>query len=115
VPNPIHCNEDTRSAYDKEYVHRWWQILLQSKKIFEQFRSGFRGKSSPVHFYWGSFDLSHTRYSGKTASPPKYGGKIMRSAEDEENFAIGFWAGNASYTKPAFYSYIYPAPMEIEN
>jgi len=82
--------------------------------VFEKFRTGFRGKSSPVHFYWGSFDLSHTRYSGKTAAPPKHGGRITQFAENEENFAIGFWAGNASYPKPAFYSYMYPAPKGIE-
>ncbi|HEY3250220.1 MAG TPA: DUF5996 family protein [Ignavibacteria bacterium] len=115
VPNPIHCHEDTRSAYNKEYVYRWWQILLQSGKIFERFRSGFRGKGSPVHFYWGSFDLSETRYSGKTAMPPKQGGRIMQFAENEENYACGFWAGSVNYPKPAFYSYLYPSPKGIDG
>lgn len=115
VPNPIHCHQDTRSAYDKQYVYRWWQILLQSWKVFEQFRSLFRGKSSPVQFFWGSFDLSYARYSGKIVSPPGYGGKIMAYAENEENFACGFWPGNANYPYAAFYSYFYPAPHGIEN
>src|SRR4030095_10963365 len=100
VPNPVHCHQDKRSAYRSEYVHRWRQILLQSEKVLEQFRSGFRGKSSPVHFFWGSFDLAHTRFSGKPAEPPNYGGKIMRFAEDEENFTSGFWAGNENYPHP---------------
>ncbi len=67
VPNPVHCDEDTRRAYDKKYVFNWWQVLIQAGKIMEQYRSSFRGKQSPVLFYWGSFDLNVTRYNGKTA------------------------------------------------
>ncbi len=116
VPNPIRCDEDTeRASYDKEYVHRWWRILVQLCPIFEKFRSPFRGKSSPVQFFWGSFDLSETRFSGKPAEPPKTGGRIMRFSENEENFACGFWAGNAAYPYPALYSYIYPPPVGIES
>lgn len=115
VQNPVPCDVDGRSSYDKDYVHRWWKVLLQSNMIFERFRTPFRGKSSPVHFFWGSFDLGHARYSGKPAIPPNYGGKIMKFAENEENFACGFWAGNTNYPKPAFYSYIYPAPQGIES
>jgi hypothetical protein len=83
--------------------------------IFEQFRTPFGGKNSPVHFFWGSFDLSHTRFSGKPAEPPNYGGRMMHFAENEENFACGFWAGNMNYPMPAFYSYMYPAPKGIES
>ena len=115
VPEPVHCYEDNRNAYDKEYVSRWHQILLRSGIIFEKFRSSFRGKSSPVNFFWGSFDLSETRYSGKKAKPPEKGGRIMKYAENEENFAVGFWPGSAAYPKPAYYSYLYPAPKGIEN
>jgi uncharacterized protein DUF5996 len=115
VANPVHCYEDHRNAYDKEYVNRWWILQLQASKIFEIFRSGFRGKSSPVHFYWGSFDLSHVRYCGKLVMPPAEGGKIMKYSENEENFAIGFWPGNENYGQPAFYSYLYPAPKGIES
>jgi hypothetical protein len=115
VSNPVHCYEDHRDAYDKEYVNQWWQIQLHASKVFEIFRSGFRGKSSPVHFYWGSFDLSNTRYSGKQVMPPAHRGKIMQYAENEENFAVGFWPGNENYPLPAFYSYLYPAPKGIEN
>ncbi len=115
VPNPIHCYEDMRKAYDKEYVFRWWQIQIQFGKVLERFRSGFNGKSSPVHFFWGSFDLNQTRYSGKSTAPPKQGGKIMQFAENEENFSCGFWPGNENYPKPALYSYVYPAPAGIES
>jgi hypothetical protein len=115
VPNPIHCYQDTRSAHNEQYVHRWWKILLQLSVIFERFRTPFRGKSSPVHFFWGSFDLAHTRFSGKPAEPPKQGGIIMKYSENEENFSCGFWAGNDMYPKAAFYSYIYPAPKGIEG
>src|SRR5438876_194428 len=115
VPNPVHCYQDTRSAYDEEYVHRWWKILLQINMILERFRTPFRGKSSPVHFFWGSFDLAHTRFSGKTAKPPDTGGIIMKYSENEENFSCGFWAGNMNYPKPAYYSYIYPAPKGLET
>lgn len=115
VPNPIRCEDDTRSTYTKDHVYRWWKILLQSTMVFKRFRAGFRGKASPVLFYWGSFDLNHTRFSGKPAEPPKQGGKIMKYAENEENFAAGFWHGNANYPKPAFYAYHYPALQGIEK
>jgi hypothetical protein len=115
VPDPVHCYEDNRSAYDKEYVSRWHQILLRSGIVFEKFRSSFRGKSSPVNFFWGSFDLSETRFSGKKAKLPEQSGRIMKYAENEENFAIGFWPGSAVYPKPAYYSYLYPAPKGIES
>jgi hypothetical protein len=115
VPNPIRCDEDTRSTYEKDHVYRWWKILLGTNMVLEKFRSSFRGKSSPVLFYWGSFDLAHSRFSGKTAEHPKQGGIIMKYAENEENFAVGFWHGYMKYQKPAFYSYIYPSAKGIEN
>lgn len=113
VPNPVRCDEDLRSTYEKVHVHNWWKILLHTNMILEHFRTPFRGKSSPVHFFWGSFDLAHTRFSGKPSEPPEHGGKIMRFAENEENFTLGFWHGNMNYSKPAFYSYIYPSPKGI--
>jgi hypothetical protein len=115
VLNPIHCYEDMRMAYDKEYVYRWWQIQIQCGKVLERFRFDFHGKSSPVLFYWGSFDLNETRYSGKPADPPERGGRIMQYSENEENFSCGFWPGNENYPKPAFYSYLYPAPKGVED
>ena len=114
VPNPIPCDIDERSAYNKEHVLSWWKIILNSWVIFEKFRAEFRGKSSPVHFFWGSFDLCLSHFCGKLCLPPESGGSIMRFAENEENITFGFWAGNQNYPQPAFYSYIYPAPKGIE-
>lgn len=115
VPNPVRCDEDMRSIYEKEHVTAWWKILLNSNMVFEKYRSSFRGKQSPVLFYWGSFDLNQTRFFGKPADPPEESGIIMKYAENEVNFAIGFWHGNANYPKPAFYSYHYPAVIGIER
>ncbi len=116
VPDPIPFPQDTKHAsYDREYVFRWWRLLVQLCPIFDRFRTPFRGKSSPVHFFWGSFDLNATRFSGQLAQPPESGGRFMRFAENEQNFACGFWAGDSRYPHPAFYSYIYPAPKGIET
>ncbi len=115
VTDPVPCDIDERSAYDRDYVSHWWKIIANSSVIFERFRSDFRGKSSPVHFFWGSFDLCLSRFCGKMCEPPENGGSIMRFAENEENITFGFWAGNQNYPKPAFYSYIYPAPNGIKG
>jgi hypothetical protein len=114
VPDPIPCHEDTKhTSYDKEYVTRWWHILVRTCILFDRFRSPFYGKNSPVHFFWGGFDLAATRFSGKPATPPR-NDIINRFGENQENFAYGFWAGNSMFHKPAFYSYLYPAPKGIE-
>jgi hypothetical protein len=119
LAHPIPFAEDTQHAsYDREYVTRWWRIQLQSSFVLDRFRSGFRGKSSPVQFFWGSFDLNMTRFSGKllpdkTDWPPGY--RFMRYAENEENFACGFWPGDERYPHAAFYSYLYPAPAGCET
>ena len=115
VPDPISCETDTvHCNYNNMYIKRWWQILLNLNVIFEQLRTSFYGKSSPVHFFWGSFDLSLTLFSGKPAKPPS-DDIIMRFAENMENFAFGFWAGNAGFPHPALYAYIHPAPKGIET
>jgi hypothetical protein len=103
-----------RMSYDRLFVHTWWKILVQVQRVFEKFRSGFRGKSSPVHFFWGSFDLCETRFSGNPCAFPAGSGRIMKFAENEENFTFGFWPGDKNYPHPAFYSYLYPAPGGIE-
>lgn len=117
--NPINFKDDNiHASYDKAYVENWWQIQLQTSFIFNRFRGAFRGKSSPVQFFWGSFDLNGTRFSGKTATPPNikgYMGKIMKFAENEENFAYGFWPGDERFPYPAFYTYLYPAPKGYET
>jgi hypothetical protein len=104
-----------KNSYDKEFVQRWWKILLKMQPVFERFRTGFRGKSSPVHFFWGSFDLSGSQFSGKLCRYPQGGGQIMKFAENEENFTFGFWPGDRNYPQAAFYSYFYPAPAGIES
>ncbi len=111
LEQPIPFEQDTtHAAYDPEYVTRCWRILLQSATVFERYRSSFAGKSSPVHFFWGGFDLSATRFSGKRAQPPKGAGRIMRFSEDQENIAVGFWPGGGKVQGPAFYAYTYPEP-----
>lgn len=116
VPNPIPCDiNQVYSSYQEEYVTRWWQIQLQTEKVLQVYRSSFVGKSSPIQFFWGSFDLSHTRFSGRPAPVMEGAPHFFQVAEDQENIASGFWPGNTNYGghtlgEPAFYSYIYPAP-----
>jgi hypothetical protein len=116
VPNPIPCDtNEIHASYDPEYVNRWWRILVQSHLVLQRFRASFAGKSSPILFYWGSFDLSHARFSGRLTDPPAGAPRFLQIAEDQENFACGFWPGNVGYSgitfgEPAFYAYHYPTP-----
>jgi hypothetical protein len=116
VPDPIRCDEDrVHAAYDREYVERWWRILVSTTKVLQRHRSMFVGKSSPILFYWGSFDLNATRFSGRPAPLMEGVPRFYQLAEDQENVACGFWPGNPSASgvtlgEPAFYSYIYPRP-----
>jgi len=111
---PFEQNE-TDSAYDAESAHRFWRVLLQSDRVFKEFRSEFCGKCSPVHFFWGSFDLAVTRFSGRHA-PQHPGGvphlpdAVTREAYSHEVSSLGFWPGNEMMPDPIFYSYAYPAP-----
>ena len=119
IPDPIPFTKDIfHKSYDKQAVTDWWTVLLRTSFIFDQFRTSFRGKSSPVLFYWGSFDLNTTRFSGKKLLDKttwQKGYRFMRFAENEENFAAGFWPGDERFQEPAFYSYIYPAPKGCET
>jgi hypothetical protein len=105
----------TDGAYDPEYANRFWRVLLQSDRVFKEFRSDFCGKCSPVHFFWGSFDLAVTRFSGRRA-PPHPGGvphlpdAVTREAYSHEVSSLGFWPGNEMMPDPIFYSYAYPEP-----
>jgi len=116
VLDPISCDVNrTNSSYDPDPVHRWWCIQVQTAKVLQRFRSPFAGKSSPIHFFWGSFDLSYTRFSGRPAPVPEGAPSFFQIAEDQENIAFGFWPGMTNFAgvtlgEPAFYSYIYPAP-----
>jgi hypothetical protein len=116
IPGAIPFSRDrTHSAYDPDNAHRFWRALLQADRVFKTFRTGFIGKCSPVHFFWGSFDLAVTRFSGRRA-PPHPGGApgvadaVMREAYSHELSSAGFWPGGAGIDYAAFYSYAYPAP-----
>lgn len=120
IPNelvdPLPLDKDTEhKSYDSEYVHRFWQTLVQADRVMKKFRAGFIGKCSPVHFFWGSFDLAVTRFSGRKA-PQHPGGVpnlpdwVVREAYSHECSSFGYWPGNDQYPKPAFYSYTYPEP-----
>jgi len=111
VPNPVRCDRDTQHAsYDPEYVHRFWQILILSGTIFEEFRARFIGKSSPVHFFWGSFDLAVTRFSGRRAPERPGADSITREAYSHEVISAGFWPGGGEIKGAAFYAYAAPEP-----
>jgi hypothetical protein len=102
------------ASYDAEYAQRFWRILVQVERVFTRFRSGFLGKVSPVHFFWGSFDLAVTRFSGRTAPPltsesPNLR-RVMQEAYSHEVSSCGFWPGNGGFGQPAFFSYAYPEP-----
>ena len=105
----------THAAYDPDYARRFWQVLLQTDGVLKKFRTGFLGKCSPVHFFWGSFDLAVTRFSGRRAPPftgtaPGVAPEIMREAYSHEVSSAGFWPGGNGIDFPAFYSYAYPVP-----
>lgn len=110
VPGPIPFDQDhAHSAYDREAIERFWRILLSVQTVFQQFRSGFIGKCSPVHFFWGSFDLALTRFSGRRAPERPGADAITREAYSHEVISVGFWPG-AGLGDPAFYSYAAPEP-----
>ena len=116
VEHPIAFDRDQgHRSFDREYAKRFWRVLVQSDRVFKEFRSRFCGKCSPVHFFWGSFDLAVTRFSGRPA-PPHPGGvphlpdEITREAYSQEVSSLGFWPGNAAAPVPVFYSYAYPEP-----
>ena len=111
IPNPIRFDEDNEhKSYDPEYAQRFWRVLSLSDEILQKFRAGFVGKSSPVHFFWGSFDLAVTRFSGRPAPARPEADAITREAYSHEVISHGFWPGQGPLGKPAFYSYTAPAP-----
>ncbi len=112
IPNPIPFDQDhAHASYDPKSVERFWRILLSVDCVFNEFRSGFIGKCSPVHFYWGSFDLAVSRFSGRRA-PERPGADAMtREAYSHEVSSVGFWPGSGNIRNPAFYSYTVPAPQ----
>jgi hypothetical protein len=116
IPDGIPFDRDeTHRSYDPEFANRFWRVLVQADRVFKKFRSRFCGKCSPVHFFWGSFDLAVTRFSGRPAPPhpggvPRLPDEITREAYSQEVSSLGFWPGSAASPTAVFYSYAYPAP-----
>jgi hypothetical protein len=116
VPDPTRFDEDvTQRPYDPHAAHSFWRALLQANRVFERFRTRFVGKSSPVHFFWGSFDLAVTRFSGRGAplhpgGVPHLADSVTREAYSHEVSSAGFWPGGPGHEEAAFYSYAYPVP-----
>ncbi|MDB5601038.1 MAG: hypothetical protein JWN71_3082 [Xanthobacteraceae bacterium] len=112
IPFPA---DRTHASYDRDYAARFWRILLSTQDVMAHFRTAFLGKVSPVHFFWGSFDLAVTRFSGRRAPPhpggvPRLPDAVAREAYSHEVSSAGFWPGGGPIDYPAFYSYAYPAP-----
>ena len=117
VADPIpFADDETHAAYDAAAAHDFWRALVQVDRVFRVFRTAFLGKASPIHFFWGSFDLAVTRFSGRKA-PPHPGGvpglpdAVTREAYSHEVSSAGFWPGGAASPQAAFYSYAYPSPQ----
>jgi Family of unknown function (DUF5996) len=116
VPNAIPFDEDTvRRPYDPALVNAWWRILLSTQRVMQVFRGRFKGKTQPIGLMWGTLDIRDVRYNGKPASPGRESDYIRRNAMNEELIEAGWWSGSAAYPKPAFYSFTYPQPREIEH
>jgi hypothetical protein len=115
IPQPIRLDRDTtHHTYDPEYANRFWRILVQVARVFTATQCGFVGKCSPVHFFWGSFDLAVTRFSGRRA-PPREGPAFERDAYSHEVISHGFWPGSGALLEPAFYAYAAPAPAGLAD
>jgi len=116
IPNPIPFDADrVHGSYDPVAVRRFWRTLLSVQAVFDEFRSQFIGKCSPVHFFWGSFDLAVTRFSGRRAPARPDADRITQEAYSHEVNSVGFWPGSGSISDPAFYSYSAPEPEGFRN
>ncbi|MFY9751467.1 MAG: DUF5996 family protein [Candidatus Acidiferrales bacterium] len=117
VPRPVRFELDTvHASYDPEYAHRFWRILASVQPVFEKFRAGFIGKCSPVHFFWGSFDLAVTRFSGRPAPERPGADVIMKEGYSHEVISVGFWPGDGEVIKDAaFYAYAAPEPQGFKD
>src|SRR6202795_940716 len=111
VPRPVRFNlDETHSSYDGKYAHRFWQILVSVSTVLWDFRSRFIGKASRVHFFWGSFDLAATRFSGRRAPERPGADAVTREAYSHEVSSAGFWPGGGEIKGAAFYAYAAPEP-----
>jgi hypothetical protein len=121
IPGAIPFETDRQhTSYDRDAAHRFWRVLVQCERVFTLFRAGFVGKASPVHFFWGSFDLAVTRFSGRRAPDhpgvaPNLANWVMREAYSHEVSSCGFWPGDDASPAPAFYAYAYPVPPGFDR
>lgn len=116
IPNPIPFDQDREHrSYDPKSVEKFWRILLSVDSVFQQFRSQFIGKSSPVHFFWGSFDLAVTRFSGRPAPERPGADMVTREAYSREVSSVGFWPGGGEVKEAVFYSYMAPEPQGFKD
>jgi hypothetical protein len=121
LPDPLSFSQDQiHRSYDADAAHRFWRVLIQADRVLKLFRSGYLGKASPVHFFWGSFDLAVTRFSGRRAplhpgGVPHLPDAVTREAYSHEVSSAGFWPGNDMFPQPAFYSYAYPEPSGFRD
>jgi len=115
LPNPVRFDEDTiHASYDPGHANQLWRVIVQSHRVFSSAACSFVGKCSPVHFFWGSFDLAVTRFSGRPA-PPRDGPAFMREAYSHEVISHGFWPGSGPVLEPAFYGYAVPEPIGFKD
>ena len=117
-PATLFDKDHEQRAYDKKQIFDYWQALVLINNVFTQFRAGFTGKCSPVHFFWGAFDLAVTRFSGREAT--KFNSpvtniplRVMQEAYSHEVCSAGFWGGSPNFPQPAFYAYCYPSPADF--
>ena len=120
IAEPVAFTEDhVHAAYDSAAAHDFWRALIQADRVFKLFRTGFIGKASPTHFFWGSFDLAVTRFSGRRAPVhPRIPGlpdRVVRDAYSHEVSSAGFWPGSDNFPQAAFYSYAYPEPAGFRD
>jgi hypothetical protein len=117
IPRPVRFNlDESHASYDSEYAHRFWQILATVTPVFQKFRAGFIGKASPVHFFWGSFDLAVTRFSGRRAPALPGADVITKEGYSHEVISVGFWPGDGEVIKDAaFYAYAAPEPAGFKD
>jgi hypothetical protein len=116
IPNPIRLDRDTvHASYDKDAVTRFWRVLAIADTLFKRFSTNFYGKISPVHFFWGSFDLAVSRFNGRKAPPRPGADSIQAEAYSHEVISAGFWPGNGGYGRAAFYAYAAPTPSGLNK
>jgi hypothetical protein len=116
IPNPIRFDQDElHASYDREYAQRFWRILVLVDRLFKEFRCGFVGKHSPIQFFWGSFDLASTRFSGRRAPERPGADPITREAYSHEVISAGFWPGGGEVKGAAFYAYAAPEPKGFKS